>query len=87
MNLYKPHKDTPPEPLYIITYFEKPTMKGFLDPIKGIYFQSEEQYQSWLTTSYAKAKEKYIVKVERRNDIQREPGKNYIYQSYIEIYP
>jgi len=84
MRKYEQHKDTPPEPLYIITYtWKKPY--SYWDPIKVIRFQTEAQYQSWLQNSYATAQAENDVEIAKRNDVPPKQGREY--NRYIKVIP
>jgi len=74
-------KKIEPTPLYLITYVEKPNTKS-TDPLaEVIELDTEEQYQLWLSNSYATAKDTYDVKIAKRNDVPRQ-----LYP-YIDIHP
>jgi len=74
-----------PEPLslYLITYVEKPNtpITGIGPLAEVIHLNTEQEYQSWLTNSYATAKAKYDVHIAKRND-----GPPQFYP-YIDIHP
>lgn len=74
MRKYQPHKDTPPNPLYIITYSVGATA------VKCMTFQTEKQFDSWRNSSYALAKEYYTITIEKR------PKGNFvIWQEYSKV--